>query len=255
MSQSDSDFRVVTLHIEGVNIDNLPLEDIGAYLEDFASLLGEDVQPRYHSIKRNGLILKAKIPASREIDVKTRGFLLRTGGAPEDAVRARERISMRLGIHHAKKAALLDSASVKIVEIPIDKPAVPAPIIPGLIKAASLQGKVIRIGGRQDPVSVEIQDVDGFVYLCKATRDVAKRLAHEMFDPTIRVHGTGRWIRQPDGVWRVEDFLIGPHFEILEDDTLVEALNELRRIPSDWKNLDDASAEVERIRNGGFPKP
>src|SRR5437870_13711144 len=101
-SQVDGRSQVVTLLVQGVNIENLSLEDIGEYLSDFAELLGKDVEPRYHSIKRGSLAIRATIPAEREIDVKTRAFLLRTGDAPEDAVRARERISRRLGINHAK---------------------------------------------------------------------------------------------------------------------------------------------------------
>jgi hypothetical protein len=147
MKNSEHDgFRVVTLKIEGVNIDRLPLEDIGAYLEDFAELLGKDVEARYHSITRGSLRLKAKVRPDREIDVKTRGFSLRTGDAPEDAVRAQERISRRLGIHRAKRATLLDSTDAKIVEIPVERPLLEQAKIPNLVRSASLQGKIILIG-------------------------------------------------------------------------------------------------------------
>lgn len=44
--KSESDFRIVTLRIDGVSVDKLSLSDIGAYLEDFADLLGEEVYPR-----------------------------------------------------------------------------------------------------------------------------------------------------------------------------------------------------------------
>lgn len=98
-------------------------------------------------------------------------------------------------------------------------------------------------------VSVEIQDVDGHVYLCKSNKDLAKKLAREMFDPTIRIHGAGKWTRGMDGVWRVEDFLIGG-FEILDDDTLAEALEQIRQIPSSWKSLEEPDVELQKIRNG-----
>lgn len=113
------DFKVFTLHIEGVNIDQISLEDIGQYLTDLSELLGRDASPRYHALKRGSLTIAAKVPREREIDVKTRGFLLRTGDAPEEAVRARQRISKRLGMHHAKKATLLDATRDKIIDIPI----------------------------------------------------------------------------------------------------------------------------------------
>jgi hypothetical protein len=248
---NDSNFRIVSLYIQGVNIDNLSLNDIGEYLADFAKLLGADVTPRFHSIKRTGsMTLKARVPVEREIDVKTRGFLLRTGDAPEDAVQARDRISRRLGTNRAKRATLLDSMQAKIVEIPIEKPAPLALPVPNLSRAGSLQGKIMRIGGRQEIVSVEVQDVDGHVYLCRATRDIAKALAREMFDPTVRVHGYGRWTRTEDGIWRVDEFQIAK-FEILEDDALIDVIKELRGIPSAWKDLDDPDSEMQKIRSGG----
>jgi hypothetical protein len=252
-SQIDERSRVVTLLVQGVNIENLPLEDIGEYLADFAELLGKDVEPRFHSIRRGSLALRARIPAEREIDVKTRGFLLRTGDAPEDAVRARERISRRLGINHAKRALLLDSAQSKVIEIPVEKPVATLPKVPSFMKAGSLQGKIIRIGGKQATVSVEIQDVDSFVYLCRATRDVARKLARDMFDPIVRVHGAGRWYRTDEGIWRVEDFQIVRH-DVLDDTNFAETIGELRAIPADWKDFADPHAELERIRNGENPE-
>jgi hypothetical protein len=248
-NQTDPQSRIVTLHIQGVNIDNLSLEDVGQYLADFAALLGKDVTPKYHSIKRGSLTMRATVPADREIDVKTRAFLLRTGDAPEEAIRARQRISRRLGINRAKRATLLDSSNSKVVEIPVEKPSEIAPPVPSVIRAGSLQGKVIRLGGRQDPVSVEIQDVDGFVYLCRATRDVAKKLARDMFDPIVRIHGSGRWHRTEEGVWRVEDFLISRH-EVLDDSSFAQAVNELRAIPANWKDLSDPYSELRKIKNG-----
>ncbi len=248
-SQVDSQSRIVTLHIQGVNIENLSLEDVGQYLADFADLLGKDATPKYHSIRRGSLTMRAKVPAEREIDVKTRGFLLRTGDAPEDAIRARERISRRLGINRAKRATLLDSTNSKVIEIPVEKPLAIAPPVPNFVRAGSLQGKIIRIGGKQDPVSVEVQDVDGFVYLCRASRDVARKLARDMFDPVVRIHGSGRWYRTDEGVWRVDDFQIS-HHEVLDDTSFAQVISELRAIPAGWKGLSDPYNELQKIKNG-----
>jgi hypothetical protein len=155
--QADGRSKIVTLVIQGVNIDNLSLEDIGEYLADFAELLGKDTDARYHSIKQARQFgTKSKIPTEREIDVKTRGFLLRTGDAPEDALRARERIARRIGINHAKRALLLDSTESKVIEIPVEKPLPAVAKVPSFVRAGSLQGKVIRVGGRQETVSVEL---------------------------------------------------------------------------------------------------
>lgn len=126
----------------------------------------------------------------------------------------------------------------------IIKPLSNIPNVPSLSRAGTLQGKIVRIGGRQDTVSVELQDVDGQIYLCKASRDVAKKLAREMFDPTIRVHGHGKWTRDGDGIWQVEDFHISPEFEILDDDSLIDVLKDLRSIQSGWKRRKCKLAEL-----------
>ncbi|SPE34774.1 conserved hypothetical protein [Candidatus Sulfopaludibacter sp. SbA6] len=242
--------RVVTLYVQGITLDDLSLEDIGRYLADFADLLGKDVEPKFHSIKKTGSFsLRAKVPAEREIDVKTRGFLLRTGDAPEEAVRARERIAQRLGINRAKRATLLDSRNSKVIEIPVEKPVEVPPKVPGFMKGGSLQGRIIQIGGKRETVSVEIQDVDSFIYLCKASRDVARKLARDMFDPIVRVYGAGRWHRTDEGVWRVEDFQIARH-EVLEDLKFDQTIAELRAIPAEWKRLEDPHAELKKIQNG-----
>jgi hypothetical protein len=246
---TDSNFRVLTLHIEGVNIDKLPLEDIGAYLSDFADLIGRDSEPRYQGIKRGSLTLLARVPMDREIDVKTRGFLLRTGDAPEDAVRARERISKRLGANKARRATVLDSSNSRVVEIPVERPSAELVSIPSFERSGFLQGRIIRIGGKQETVPVELQDTDGHVYQCRAKREIARRLAKEMFDRTVRVHGRGRWTRDSGGTWYVDNFQISS-FDLLDDEPLIEVINEIRKIPAPWRDAEDSDREIDRLRSG-----
>jgi hypothetical protein len=83
---------------------------------------------------------------------------------------------------------------------------------------------------------------------------MARKLAREMFDPTVRVHGSGRWTRGDDGLWRVDEFQIS-QFEVLEEDALSEVINEIRRTPSAWKREDDSETELDSIRTGEPHKP
>lgn len=239
------EYRLFTFYVQGVNIDNVPLEDIAAFVEDFAKLLGKDAVPKFHSIRRGSLIVGARVPRDREVVVVERTFLLRTGGAPLDAVQAHQRISNRLGEYQARSARILDDTKAKILEFPIQRP---FDQLPSLTKSGSLQGKIIRLGGTKAIVPVELQDVDGHVYLCLAKRDIAKELAKNMFEPTIRVFGTGRWHRREDGLWYVEDFQIS-RFEQLEDDTLEGVVEQLQEIPAPWKDQ-DVLIELERLRHG-----
>ena len=225
------------------------MAEIGEYVTDFARLVGEDAAPRFYSLRNGSMKLKVKIPRENEFDVKSRGFLLRTGDAPEDALRAQDRISKRLGMHRAKRATILDSTDTKIVEIPITKSAGHGTTVPSMTKSGSVQGQVIRIGGKQDIVSVELQDVDGHIYFCKAKRDIAKTIAREIFGSTVRANGTGRWTRDDDGVWHVEDFQIAT-FEVLDDDPLGVVVAQARSIHSEWQDQDDPLIDAGILRSG-----
>ncbi len=242
------DYKVFTLHVEGLGIESLNLDEIGEVLIDFAQILGRDAQPKFHSITKGSIKLAAKVRTECELEVKTRTFLVRTGDGPEDAVRAEQRISRRLGIHRARRATVLDSTNAKVLDIPIEKPASAEALIPALTKFGALQGQIIRIGGKQEVVPVDIQDVDGVVYPCRARRDLARRLAREIFGPTIRVQGSGKW-RRDNGVWRVEDFHIR-EFEVLEDQPLNEVIADLRKVRSSWQDREDPHGELEQIRRG-----
>jgi len=192
-------FKIFTLRIEGVNADNIPLEDIGAYLADLSVIIGKEHAPRLHRIKRGSLLLSTKIPNENEGDVKYRLSLVKNNDAPQDVAAVQKKISERLGCHRAKKATLLDPSNNNVLEFPVIRPSTESYNIPSILKAGTLQGKVIRIGGKRDDVSVDIEDVDGHVYNCRAMRDVASKLAKEMFYPTIRVSGNGYWIRNDTG--------------------------------------------------------
>jgi len=243
-------FKVFTLRIEGVNADNIPLEDIGAYLIDLSVIIGKEYTPRFHGIKRGSLLLSTKTPNEDEGSVKHRLSLVKTNDAPQDMVAAQIRISERLGVHRAKKAALLDSANNKVLEFPVIRPSVESYSIPRISKAGTLQGKIIRIGGRKDDVPVDIEDVDGHVYNCRATRDVASKLAKEMFYPTVRVSGEGYWVRDDAG-WGVESFKIFD-FELLDDDPLNVVVAELRETLEGLNDIEDPFGALEGIRSGVY---
>lgn len=241
-------YRVFTMRVEGVNLDSLSLTDVAGYLHDFADLIGAESKPRFHGITRGSARFAARVPKEDEPQVRTRGLSLKTGDAPDEAIQAQSRISQRLALHRAKRATILDHNRDKIVEIPIAEPLI-ASSMQSAYKQTSLQGRVIRIGGKQNIVPVEIQDTDGASYMCRAERDLAKQLAQEIFGRTIRVKGRGKWSRAADGVWAVSDFTIAS-FDVLEDESLEAVVGELRSIDSPWRELQDPLAEIARIRRG-----
>jgi hypothetical protein len=116
-----------------------------------------------------------------------------------------------------------------------------------------LQGKVIKLGGKDETKSVHLIDTDGRYYICNANADVAKRLA-ACYEEYVRVQGTGKWFRNEDGEWCLENFNIAA-FEPLRDESLTQVVGALRKIPENgWRGIPDPLAELASIRHGGKGK-
>ena len=114
----------------------------------------------------------------------------------------------------------------------------------------SLDGIVIRVGGKQESVPIHLQSGQVFYTTCEATRNLAKLLAHHIFSSEIRVYGTGRWYRSEDGRWVLERFRISS-FEVLRDAPLSSVVAGLRQVKgSEWETLSDPWGELEKIRRG-----
>ena len=97
-----------------------------------------------------------------------------------------------------------------------------------LRERGSLDGVLIRVGGKDDTVPVHLLDGDK-VHVCNANREVARRLAPDLFGSILRVHGEGRWERDQEGKWNLLRFDIRD-FEPLDDVPLGEAVRRLRAV-------------------------
>lgn len=113
----------------------------------------------------------------------------------------------------------------------------------------TLEGVPIRVGGKNNMVSIVVQE-ETRVYFCRANRDMAKKIASHLFVNPMRFYGKGRWHRSEMGHWILEEFTIS-HFEVLKDSPLSEVVAELRAVEgSEWDALADPWAELHKLQHG-----
>ena len=118
-----------------------------------------------------------------------------------------------------------------------------------LREGGTLDGVLIRVGGKDEAEPVHLLDGDK-VHVCNANREMARRLAPNLFGATLRVHGEGRWERDQDGNWNLLRFDIRD-FEPLDDVPLVEAVKRLRAVKgSGWQRISEPTRELHRLRGG-----
>ena len=117
---------------------------------------------------------------------------------------------------------------------------------PRVRERGGIFGTVIRVGGTGDRIPVLIESDGGPIFRCQASRDVAKALAHCLFEP-VRLVGKGSWLRDAEGRWNVQRFHIDS-FDPVERTTVSAALSELRAVAGEW--TEDDYRDLERIRQG-----
>ena len=111
----------------------------------------------------------------------------------------------------------------------------------------SLDGLLISVSGKDDTIPLRLQNGDTTYSNCDTTRAIARDLGKHLFEP-IRVHGTGKWLRDRDGTWTLIRFRVH-RFDVLAKDSLRESVAALRAVPgSGWNDIADPLAELDDLR-------
>ena len=109
-----------------------------------------------------------------------------------------------------------------------------------------LDGVLISVGGKDETISIRLQNGAVTYSGCETTRPIAREMGKHLFEP-VRIHGTGRWLRDAQGDWLLLGFRVA-RFDVLEGGSLREAG---RRCGGAWQRLeeiDDPLAELADLR-------
>jgi hypothetical protein len=68
-------------------------------------------------------------------------------------------------------------------------------------------------------------------------------------DGTLRVYGSGKWMREDNGTWILQQFDI-EDFELLDDSSLADVVGKLRAVEgSTWHKSEDVVRDALRLRS------
>jgi hypothetical protein len=213
-----------TLRIESVPLDDLPARRLAAYLDEFARLLGEEASTRFANAAEGSTRISVRSLPMAVPKVRARLIAARDG-ALDDACRAVNRLDAMLTEDNASGALTEEGQPGIIIRFPGANAR--AARLPVIAEIGSLQGELVRIGGRDETAHAMLQD-HSRIYTCVVSRDMARALGKYLFGPPLRLHGRGRWRRTPDGTWEVVDFRAGA-FDVLDNASLIEAAERLRQ--------------------------
>ncbi len=236
--------------IDAYTPGTIPMARLAEYMGELASLLGNASYVHFLRLDEGSTQLVHFIDDEALPRIDERLDRIRRGEGPSDAIEAVNRINRRLREDDAT-GLLMETTGAEIIRFPGCE--LGEPVTFGAFnQQGSLDGVVLVVGGKTDPVPVHIQSVEDpdRIYNCYAARAVAKELASHIFGPELRVSGIGRWSRNADGKWDLARFMI-TSFEILDNESLTSTVASLRAIKgSEWESFEDPWAELDQVRNG-----
>lgn len=233
--------------IEAFSPSTIPMLRLAEYMADLAILFGCTSSVHFLRLEEGSTIIVPAVDFEDIPKVNERLESVRIHEAPTDAMKAFADLDRKLAKDNAS-GTLINGSGCKIIQFPgRDRP---KPLIYGPVKQqGSLDGVLIRIGGKDETVPVSLMNED-IAYTCNVSRSLARELAPHLFGAVLRVYGNGKWYRDEEKGWIMEKFNI-TGFEILKDLPLTEVVSRLRSIEgSEWKQIDDPLAELYRIRHG-----
>lgn len=236
-----------TLRIEGFTPETLPMARMADYLAALADLIGHKQTTHFDRIEEGSARLIAHVDPQDRVKVAER--LDQGRGVLEGAVlRAIERIDNYLAEDNTT-GQILDGQGAVVIPFPgITRPRPLA--FPAFRQDGSIDGEVVSIGGKDATAHAILRDGLVTYSNIEVKKDVAKALGKLLYGPKVRLFGSGRWERHPDGGWKLLSFSVN-RYEVLDDASLHEVLDDIRRAPGNDLMTDQGAYDALMALRGG----
>jgi hypothetical protein len=229
--------------IEVYSPGTIPMARLAEYLQELAAILGETKAVHFVRLESGSTVVVHKIEQEAIPKVRDRAYAVARNCGPREAMRAYGKINRMLRADNGV-GALQEPTGAEIIRFPgiqeIDR-------FGSITQQCSVDGEVVRIGGTRERVPIMLRSGEELIADCYTGRVTAKKLATHLFEP-VRLFGTGRFIRDDTGTWKLEHFDFDSFIPLIEP-PLSSIVAALRAIPGgEWG--DDALDELQYIRHG-----
>ncbi len=227
--------------------DSIPMERLAEYMTALSKLLGEEKNTHLGTVEPGSAVLVANVDDVATPKVLGRVSMLGTEQVLPDVRKAFGVLDDMLRKDNATGVLL---SEVNAIIIPFPGRERPEPLVFGPFKQdGTLDGQVIRVGGRDATVPVHLRDGAVIHSGLHTNPELAQAIAKHFLGPTIRVHGTGTWFRSGDGTWELKGFKIAS-FDVLDETPFKQVVSDLRHVKgSQWNELPNPVRELLERRH------
>jgi hypothetical protein len=247
---SMSDRHEYRLKIGVVSVASLPMCRLAEYMSELARLLGEQEHVHFLHVEPGSAVLVAGVEDPAVVKVGERLRAVRDGCGARDAMQAYKALDGLLAKDNAV-GTLFAEGGAEVIAFPGCTG--PKPLRYGPFREeGSLDGVVIRVGGRDETIPVLLKDAGGAEYPCQTNLELSKKLAQLYRGPTVRVYGSGKWVREENGAWTLQQFDI-TSFDVLDDAPLTDVVAKLRAVEGAGWNSDASLGDMPGLRREDGP--
>lgn len=238
-------WETLTFRIDSLTPDSLPMARLAEYLKELSSLYGSHEHVHFEQIEKGSVKVKVRIDQQATEKVRHQLVLVDKGTATKEPIKAYQALDRLLRADNAI-AEIYGKDGGNVLIFPGRTKPTEDPIT--VVQQTSVDGVVIKIGGKDETIPVLLKDQEGNVLRCQIWgSDQAKKLAKHYLDAPVRVHGTGRWTRNEDG-WSLDHLTI-QSWEVLDTRPASEVLSELGQVEKNgWARLDKPMDEWKKMR-------
>ncbi len=226
--------------------ETIPMERLGEYLVALAKMLGDKSEVHFKGLETGSTVVVHRIEEEAVAEVEQRIAQVAHNSADVVYLNAFRDLNAMLKADDATGELTREDGGAKLLTFPGKH--TPEPAKPQIIQqTGTIDGVVIKLGGKDATVPVTIQDGDK-VYTCNATRAVARSLGPHLFGRELRLSGKGEWHRPESGAWVLKKFDIADFIE-LDDTPMADLVDKLRESPGSWGEGGDAWEEIRDMRD------
>ena len=239
-----------TLYIDAYTPETIPMVRLAQYMQNLAAMLGHEAAVHFQALKPGSTQLVARVDHEDVPKVASNLAMVKRGDGSPPAAKAYVEIDRLLAEDNATGFIYEDEdRSAEVITFPGATRPRPETYGP-FNQEGSLDGILISVGGADQTVHIQLQNVEIKYTGIETTREIARRLAVHMYEP-VRIFGSGRWRRDQDGSWILIKFKI-TSFKLLAAHGLKDAVNQLRQIKgSEWSSMDDPIGALRALRDKG----
>jgi hypothetical protein len=232
--------------IDAYSPESIPLARLAEYLAQLAALMGNPDRVHFRKLKPGSTRVVTLV--EHEAVTRVRGRLQNAidPAAPDDIHKPVKRINKML--HEDNATGKLTRGEDNVVRF-AGREAFRHPRMGPFTEQATIDGKIVRVGGEDQTAHVRIKDSTGRVWSADVSHDLAIQLARLLFVVPVRLAGSARWERNEAGEWELLSFR-AKEFSVLKDEVLATAIGRLKSIDADWRREHDPLALLIDLREG-----